>query len=130
MDMKALLAFPLVLAPLGVFANDYPTDARVQYVFECMATHGGENFTNLYKCSCAIDKIASAMPYDTYVEADTFTRGRSVIGEHGNEFRDPPQGKELRKELEQVEKVAQQQCLLPEVGQNTPKSQRSTTASR
>lgn len=108
---KVVLALPLVLLPAAVFANDYPTDARVQYVFECMADNGGESYGNMYKCSCTIDRIAAALPYDQYVEADTFARGRGVIGERGGEFRDPPRGKELRTKLAQVEKEAMKQCF-------------------
>lgn len=108
---RLVLALPVMLLPAAVFANDYPTDVRVQYVFECMADQGGESYANMYKCSCTIDRIAAALPYDQYVEADTFTRGRGVIGERGGEFRDPPRGKELRKELEKAETDAKKQCF-------------------
>lgn len=112
---KLVLALPVMLLPAAVFANDYPTDARVQYVFECMADQGGKSYTNMYKCSCIIDRIAAALPYEQYVEADTFTRGRGVIGERGGEFRDPPRAKELRNELEKIEADAKKQCFVQEI---------------
>ncbi|MFA7097363.1 MAG: hypothetical protein WC383_12905 [Gammaproteobacteria bacterium] len=112
---KALLVLPALLLPALVYGNDYPTEARVQYVFECMADHGGQSYGNLYKCSCAIDRIAAAMPYEKFVEADTYTRGRGVMGERGGEFRDPPRGKKMREELAQVEKQAKLSCFPGEV---------------
>lgn len=112
---KPLLALPfMVLSAPAFAANDYPTDARVQYVFECMADHGGENYGNMYKCSCMIDRIAGAIPYDQYVEADTFTRARGTIGERGGVFRDPPRAKELRSRLEKAEEQAEQRCFAGE----------------
>ncbi|MFZ2076399.1 MAG: hypothetical protein WAV38_07070, partial [Xanthobacteraceae bacterium] len=50
--------------------NDYPTSARVDYVFGCMKANG-ETQVSLQKCSCSIDLIASLLPYDRYVTAQT-----------------------------------------------------------
>ena len=51
--------------------NDYPTAARADYVFACMKTNG-ETRPALEKCSCSMDVIASILPYDRYVAAETF----------------------------------------------------------
>ncbi len=53
--------------------NDYPTSARVEYVQECITRNGG-NLSDLYKCSCAIDRIAGHLTYDNFVKAGTFAR--------------------------------------------------------
>jgi len=66
--------------------NDYPTQGRVEYVLGCMDDNG-HDFANVYKCSCAIDKIAAALPYDEYVEQMTFAKYATLGGEGGNEFR-------------------------------------------
>src|SRR5574337_283817 len=51
-------------------ANDYPTATRAEYVYACMKTNG-ETREALDKCSCSIDVIASLLPYDAYVAAET-----------------------------------------------------------
>ncbi|MBP0590165.1 hypothetical protein J8I87_10650 [Paraburkholderia sp. LEh10] len=65
---------------------DYPTQGRVEYVLGCM-DEKGHDFANVYKCSCTIDKIAAALPYDDYVEQMTFSKYATLGGEGGNEFR-------------------------------------------
>src|SRR5258708_28827642 len=98
---RALLAFasfalasPLALAA-GASAggnaaqgkgNDYPTEGRVEYVLTCMDDNG-HDFANVYKCSCVIDKMAAALPYDEFVEQSTFSKYATLGGEGGNEFR-------------------------------------------
>jgi hypothetical protein len=66
--------------------HDYPTQGRVEYVLGCMDDNG-HDFANVYKCSCAIDHIAAALPYDEYVEQMTFAKYSTLGGEGGNEFR-------------------------------------------
>jgi hypothetical protein len=60
--------------------NDYPTEARADYVFACMAANG-QSRTVLRQCSCSIDEIASILPYDRYVEAETVLSLRLTGGE-------------------------------------------------
>ncbi|TAL96528.1 MAG: hypothetical protein EPN73_09600 [Paraburkholderia sp.] len=65
---------------------NYPTQGRVEYVLGCMDDNG-HDFANVYKCSCAIDHIAAALPYDDYVEQSTFAKYATLGGEGGGEFR-------------------------------------------
>jgi hypothetical protein len=51
-------------------ANDYPTVARADYVYACMAVNG-QNRAILEKCSCSIDEIANILPYSQYEQAET-----------------------------------------------------------
>lgn len=60
--------------------NDYPTIARADYIFGCMAANG-QSRRILEQCSCSIDEIASILPYDKYVEAETVLSMRRVGGE-------------------------------------------------
>ena len=60
--------------------NDYPTNARAEYVFACMATNG-QTRDMLDRCSCAIDQIAEVLPYDDYVEAETVLRMQQTTGD-------------------------------------------------
>ncbi|MGH8558827.1 MAG: hypothetical protein ACRESZ_15510 [Methylococcales bacterium] len=92
--------------------NGYPTQARVEYVLECMEKNGGQNYDSLYACVCSIDKIATRLPYNDFAEAQTFTNYRELPGEAGGLFRDPPRAKELRKTLEEAEAFAKQNCFV------------------
>jgi hypothetical protein len=95
----------------GAPRNDYPTSARVEYVQECVAKNGGE-FANLYKCSCAIDRMAERFTYDDFVEAQTFAHYSTLGGEGGGIFRDPDHAKERAKLFRSVEADAYRACGL------------------
>jgi len=95
----------------GTPRNDYPTSARVEYVQECIAKNGG-NLADLYKCSCAIDRIAEHLTYDDFVEAGTFARYATLPGEGGGEFRDPQRAKERARLYRSVESDAYRACGL------------------
>ena len=60
-------------------ANDYPTAARADYVFACMAVNGGSQKA-LQQCACSVDVIASIVPYADYERADTVLRMRRLGG--------------------------------------------------
>jgi len=86
------LAPIFVTAALGASAqtaptNDYPTEGRAGYVFGCMAVNG-QTPSALRQCSCAIDLIASILPYDAYVAAETVLTMRQTSGERSALFRD------------------------------------------
>jgi lysyl-tRNA synthetase class II len=105
----------LVLALLAGAAsaqavNDFPTDARAEYVFTCMATNG-QNREMLDRCSCAIDQIASVLPYDDYVEAETVLRMRQVTGERATMFRGMAQMTEIVANLRRAEAEAEILCF-------------------
>jgi hypothetical protein len=95
----------------GAPRNDFPTSARVEYVQECIAKNGG-NLADLYKCSCAIDRIAEHLTYDDFVEAGTFARYSTLPGEGGGEFRDPQHARELAKLYRGIEADAYRSCGL------------------
>ena len=66
--------------------NDYPTEARADYVFACMATNGQDRLT-LSRCACSIDVIASILPYEAYVEAETVLMLQQGSGEKLSVFK-------------------------------------------
>jgi len=92
--------------------TEYPTQARVEYVLQCMERNGGQNYDTLYPCVCSIDKIATQLSYGDFTEAQTFTFMRSAPGEAGGLFRDPPRAKELRKRLKEAESLAKKACFV------------------
>ena len=60
--------------------NDYPTVARADYVFACMAVNG-QSRQALEQCACSIDHIARIIPYEEYVRAEAVLRTLQVGGE-------------------------------------------------
>lgn len=88
-ERGALAVLALTLSGLAGYAaeeNDYPTDARVDYVFGCMAANG-QTRDSLQKCSCSLDQLAAILPYDKYVQASTILSMRQGIGNRANEFK-------------------------------------------
>ncbi len=96
--------------PLPLMQEDYPTLATVEYVIGCMNKKGGQNYTNLYQCTCQFDRFAEKMSYNEYSEAVVFRNLKSMPGETGAVFRDPPQAKIMRDKLSDAQTQSQLQC--------------------
>lgn len=90
--------------------NDYPTEARADYVFGCMATNGRSRDV-LRRCSCSIDVIASIIPYEKYVDAETVLSLRQVGGEQMSIFRTTAMAKELVANLRRAQAEADILCF-------------------
>jgi hypothetical protein len=90
--------------------NDYPTSARVDYVFGCMKANG-ETQHSLEQCSCSIDIVASILPYDRYVTAETALRMAQVPGNLGGEFRSTGQAKTAVDDLRRAQAEAEVRCF-------------------
>jgi hypothetical protein len=98
-------------APLGAAElNDYPTAARADYVFACMKTNG-ETRQALEQCSCSIDIIASLLPYDRYVSAETVLSLSQVPGRFGAMFRSPEQARSATNDLRRAQAEARVRCF-------------------
>jgi len=96
-----------------VVMHNYPTRDRVEYVFNCIAKHGGKlDYVTQYACGCKIDKIAEKLTFAEYEAASTFTMLRSTPGEKGAVFRDPTQSKDLRTRLKKAEAYAETSCFV------------------
>ena len=95
-------------ATLGV--NDYPTAVRAEYVFGCMAVNG-QSSDALNRCSCSIDTIASILPYDAYVSAETVLRMRLSTGERSSLFRGGAMTTEAVAELRRAQAEAEIICF-------------------
>jgi hypothetical protein len=90
--------------------NDYPTSARADYVFGCMKANG-ETQELLRKCSCSIDVIASIIPYDHYVTAETILSMSQVTGPVGSEFRSTQQAKLALQDFRRAQAEAEIRCF-------------------
>jgi len=107
----AMLVACVVPASAAPPAHDYPTQARVEFVNDCIARNGGQ-LSRLYQCSCVIDDIANRLTYEDFVEDSTFARYSSLPGEGGAIFRDSDQAKARAKQYREIEKNAYRACGL------------------
>ena len=97
-------------APDAGAVNDYPTDARAEYVFACMATNG-QTADVLRRCSCSIDVIASILPYDLYVEAETVLAMLQTTGERVEVMRSTPPAKAFVQNLRRAQAEGSVRCF-------------------
>ena len=108
----SLLALTLcVFFSTPLLAYEYPTTAKVQYVIECMSKQGVANYGTMYQCSCSIDQIASALPYDDFVAADTYARGKRATGERGGVLREGARANQMRALLSEAEEKSFRKCF-------------------
>jgi hypothetical protein len=101
-------ACPAIAQDEGI--NDFPTTARADYVFACMATNG-ETRIALERCSCSIDVIASILPYERYVQAETVLSVGQRAGESAELFRSNPYMRDLVAELRRAQAEAEVECF-------------------
>ncbi len=108
--VAAALAGPAAAqnAPSGF--NDYPTEARADYVFACMAVNGEDRET-LRRCSCSIDVVASILPYDNYVTAETVLSMQQMGGERVGMMRTAPMAKEAVRNLRRAQAEGDIRCF-------------------
>jgi hypothetical protein len=90
--------------------NDYPTAVRADYVFGCMKANG-ETRQALERCSCSIDVIASILPYERYVTAETVLSMAQVPGTLGSQFRSTEYAKVAVDELRRAQAEAEVRCF-------------------
>ena len=91
-------------------ANDYPTSARAEYVFGCLKANG-ETRQAIEQCSCSIDVVASLLPYDRYVSAETVLSMSQVRGNLGTQFRSSEQAKGALDDLRRAQAEAEVRCF-------------------
>jgi hypothetical protein len=103
------LAMP-ALATTATDLNDYPTAARADYVYACMKANG-ETRQVLDQCSCSIDVIATILPYERYVTAETALSLAQVPGRFGTMFRSPEQPKAAVGDLRRAQAEAEVRCF-------------------
>jgi hypothetical protein len=106
------LALLLLATPLAAAAdlNDYPTAARVDYVFGCMKANG-ETRQSLDQCSCSIDVVATLVPYERYVAAETVLSISQIPGNRGGQFRSSEQARAAVDELRRAQAEAEVRCF-------------------
>ena len=90
--------------------NDYPTSARADYVFACMAANGQHRET-LERCSCSVDVLASILPYERYVQAETILRMRQGLGQQASTFRSTKAFDDIVADLRRAQAEAEIICF-------------------
>ena len=119
MTRRRAFAPPALVFVAGVLAwqparaselNDFPTSARADYVFACMKSNG-DTREALGNCSCSIDIIASILPYDKYVSAESVLSLSQVPGRFGVMFRSPEQARAAVTDLRRAQAEAEIRCF-------------------
>jgi len=105
-----LLALFLGAPATAVELNDYPTEARAEFVFACMKTNG-ETPAAMKRCSCSIDVIATLLPYDRYVAAETVASLTQAQGQVGTLFRSSALAKTALQDLRSAQAEAEIRCF-------------------
>jgi hypothetical protein len=114
--LEALLAgLLLTVAPAAAqttdpLANDYPTQARVDYVFGCMVANG-QTHESMERCSCSIDVVASILTYDRYVDAETILSMRQGVGQGPAMFKAAKQFDDMVADLRRAQAEAEIRCF-------------------
>ena len=108
----ALLAVPLAASAAPSCddaANDYPTSARADYVFGCMAVNG-QTHEALDRCSCTVDVVATILPYKDYLSAETVLRMQQEKSFLAMEFNNPAT-KQMVRRLKEAEAEGEVRCF-------------------
>jgi hypothetical protein len=114
-SIRRIVAVLIALVTTAMIAraddvNDYPTSARVEYVFGCLKANG-ETRQAIGQCSCSIDVVASLVPYDRYVTAETVLSMSQVRGNLGGQFRTSEQAASAINELRRAQAEAEVRCF-------------------
>ena len=105
-----LMCWSLSSAACAGDLNDYPTKARADYVFGCMKANGDTRLA-LEQCACSIDVIASILPYDRYVAAETVASINQQAGQVGSLMRNTGVARDALDELRRAQAEAQVRCF-------------------
>jgi hypothetical protein len=98
----ALLLLALALPASAAELNDYPTSTRADYVFGCMKANG-DTRQSLDQCSCSIDVIATILPFERYVAAETVASLEQQMGQVGSLMRNTAIARDALDELREAE---------------------------
>jgi len=114
-SLQRIVAALIVLMTTAIVAraeevNDYPTAARVEYVFGCLKAND-ETRQAIEQCSCSIDVVASLLPYQRYITAETVLSMSQVRGNLGGQFRTSEQAASALNELRRAQAEAEVRCF-------------------
>jgi hypothetical protein len=93
-------------------SNDFPTLARVEFVLECLRDNPGARHEMVYKCVCAVDRVAEAVPYDRWVDLSTFFNAQPIAGERGAYIRERSDIQSHLKAYRDIQANAKKACFI------------------
>ena len=108
--MSGFVPGPALAQDVSDRLNDYPTENRADYVFACMASNG-QTREALRQCSCSIDEIASILPFEAYVQAETVLSMRLTGGERMAVFNSAAAANTLVADLRRAQAEAEVICF-------------------
>jgi hypothetical protein len=103
-------SLPLLAATVSGAPGDYPTTVLADYVYGCLKANG-ETQAALQQCSCSIDVVASLLPYERYVEAETVLSLRQMTGERSALFRSSEPARAAVDGLRRAQAEAEVRCF-------------------
>lgn len=114
-SVRRIVAVLIALMTMAAMAraqeiNDFPTSARAEYVFGCLKANG-ETRQAIEQCSCSIDIIASIIPYERYVSAETVLSMAQHRGNLGGQFRTSEQAASALNDLRRAQAEAEVRCF-------------------
>jgi len=107
---SGLLALNTPAYAISLPKNDYPTEARADYIFACMQVNG-QTRDSLIKCSCSIDTVASLIPYADYASARTILMMLNSTNRYRDMFRSYGPFKEKVTNLKHAQVEGELRCF-------------------
>lgn len=108
--VSAVLVLATSAFAISLPENDYPTEARADYVFACMQVNG-QTRDSLMKCSCSVDTVASLIPYADYASARTILMMLNSTNRYRDMFRSYGPFKEKIANLKRAQVEGELRCF-------------------
>ena len=107
---SSIITLAWVLFSQQLYASDFPTLARSEFVFACMSSnHSNRDF--MAKCSCAIDEIAKRISYEEYEQAEAIARLQLGASPREEAFKSVGLSKERMDRLFRAQAASELECF-------------------
>ena len=91
-------------------SNDFPTQARSEFVFACMSSNES-NRDFMAKCSCSIDEIAKRISYEEYAQAEAIARLCEGASPREDAFKSVGLSKDRMQKLFRAQAASELECF-------------------
>ena len=107
---KKISLLVLLVFCVNTHANDFPTQARSEFVFACMSSNES-NRDFMAKCSCAIDEIAKRISYKEYAQAEAIARLWEGASPREEAFKSVGLSKDRMQKLFRAQAASELECF-------------------
>ncbi len=107
---KKISLLALLVFCVNTHANDFPTQARSEFVFACMSSNES-NRDFMAKCSCAIDEIAKRISYKEYAQAEAIARLWEGASPREEAFKSVGLSKDRMQKLFRAQAASELECF-------------------